>query len=1228
MFNGTNANGVWNLWVVDDLTGDSGTIAGGWSLTVTTDVVPQPGILQFAAPTFRGAEGSGPVPITIERVGGDDGIVSVRLTTTTPATATAGADFTAIDQVVTFADGQTTASVPFTIVNDAAVEGVDETVTVALSAPTGGATLGTPTASVVTVDDDDANSDATAITIPAPGLVGVGNSPAAPYPASIHISGQPSAIGGVEVVLDGFSHTNPGDVDMLLVGPGGQNVMLMSDVGGAPDVTGLDIVFSDAGAGPLPAAGPLTSGTFTVSDNDTSGGGTDAFLPPAPAPSTATSLAAFVGTVPNGVWNLFIIDDASADAGAISGGWSLRFFPLVIADAGGPYTVGEGSPLTLNATGTSAGPAATYAWDIDGDGQFDDATGPNPTVSGATLTSLGLGDGPAGPVTVAVRVTDGPSVDTDDTTLSITNVAPTAAIGTVPTVIAGVAASFPFSATDPAAADQAAGFSYRVDWGDGSPPQTVTGGTAVTVAHTYAAAGTFTLSLSATDKDTGVSPTTTAVVTVDPPPPVVVADAGGPYTIDEGDALTLDATGTSAGPAATYAWDLDDDGAFDDATGANPTVSAATLATLGFGDGPAGPADVTVQVTEGPTVDTDATTLAVVNVAPTATVDAVPTVVEGVPASFSFSATDGAAADAAAGFTYTIDWGDGSSPQAVTGGASVIVAHTYAADGTFVVAVTATDKDGATGAADTATVTVDPEAVADAGGPYTIAEGAPLTLDATGTSAGPTATFAWDLDDDGAFDDATGASPTITAATLATLGFGDGPAGPADITVQVTDGLSVDTDTTTLAVVNVAPTAAVGTVPTVVAGTAVSVPFSATDPAPADEAAGFTYTIDWGDGSPAQAVTGGTGVTVDHTFAAAGTFTVTVSATDKDGGISTATGTVTVLAAAPVVVADAGGPYTIDEGDALTLDATGTTTTGTAASFAWDLDGDGAFDDATGASPTIDATDLPPALADGLATATPVPIAVQVTDEPTIDTDDTTVTVSNVAPVATVDLPGPIVAGTPVTVKVGAIDPSPVDAAALFTYDVDWEGDGVIDLTVEGPADPPVTHTYTSAGDVGLTVTATDKDGASSTPTVTEVSVGPAAPADGSGDGDGTTGADRGDRHRHGWDHGAPPPHRRRLRHLPGGRRGADRRRRRPGGRGPPGPTPPPHRSVGTTPPRRRPRRGVGRSPPGGGRGRHGLDAMVGQDVGRHPGGCGGGSGRRPVGQDVGRRRGGRGPVG
>src|ERR1700712_1200204 len=71
---------------------------------------------------------------------------------------------------------------------------------------------------------------------------------------------------------------------------------------------------------------------------------------------------------------------------------------------------------------------------------------------------------------------------------------------------------------------------------------------------------------------------------------------------------------------------------------------------------------------------------------------------------------------------------------------------------------------------------------ANAGGPYWVEEGTPLVLGASG-SAG---TYSWDLNGDGTFGDASGASPTVAWAQLAALGL-DGPAN-VGARVRVTDG--------------------------------------------------------------------------------------------------------------------------------------------------------------------------------------------------------------------------------------------------------------------------------------------------------------------------------------------------------------------------------------------------------------------------------------------------------
>src|SRR5688572_30083478 len=79
-------------------------------------------------------------------------------------------------------------------------------------------------------------SNPTSIAIPA-----IGN--ANPFPSTINVSGMLGNITDVNVTLSGFGHTFPSDVDVLLVGPGSQNVLLMADVGCTGDVSGITLVF-------------------------------------------------------------------------------------------------------------------------------------------------------------------------------------------------------------------------------------------------------------------------------------------------------------------------------------------------------------------------------------------------------------------------------------------------------------------------------------------------------------------------------------------------------------------------------------------------------------------------------------------------------------------------------------------------------------------------------------------------------------------------------------------------------------------------------------------------------------------------------------------------------------------------------------------------------------------------------------------------------------------------
>jgi subtilisin-like proprotein convertase family protein len=149
-----------------------------------------------------------------------------------------------------------------------------------------------------------------------------------PYPSTINVTGT-SGITKVTVTLTGITHTFPDDIEVLLVSPGGQKILLMSDCGGGTDVTGVNITFDDAAASSLPDATVLTSGTFKPTDFDPAA---DAVMPaPAPPEPYSTTLSVVNGTIQNGIWSLYTADDSTGDVGTINGGWSITITAPTLA---------------------------------------------------------------------------------------------------------------------------------------------------------------------------------------------------------------------------------------------------------------------------------------------------------------------------------------------------------------------------------------------------------------------------------------------------------------------------------------------------------------------------------------------------------------------------------------------------------------------------------------------------------------------------------------------------------------------------------------------------------------------------------------------------------------------------------------------------------------------------------------------------------------------------------
>ena len=161
----------------------------------------------------------------------------------------------------------------------------------------------------------------------------VDNGVANPYPSTINVSGLTGTITNITVTIHQISHTYIADVGAVLVGPGGQKVVLFDGAGGDSVISNLTWTFDDdAAAAPLAGQGPLTSGTYKPNTYFPG----DPYDPPGPGTSYGTQLSAFNSASPNGSYNLYVKDFVSGESGTISGGWSVKITTSGGGAAGAP----------------------------------------------------------------------------------------------------------------------------------------------------------------------------------------------------------------------------------------------------------------------------------------------------------------------------------------------------------------------------------------------------------------------------------------------------------------------------------------------------------------------------------------------------------------------------------------------------------------------------------------------------------------------------------------------------------------------------------------------------------------------------------------------------------------------------------------------------------------------------------------------------------------------------
>ncbi len=766
-----------------------------------------------------------------------------------------------------------------------------------------------------------------------------------------------------------------------------------------------------------------------------------------------------------------------------------------------PTSAPEGSSVSLSAQATDPGSLdqLTYAWDF-GDGQ---------SIGDVDLTSVNHTYGQDGTYTVTLTVSDDDGGSTSSSeTITITNVAPTIE-DLVYTATGNEGDTFYF---DAAASDPGSDtLSYTWDFGDGSS------GSGSSTSHIFTNDGSYTVTLTVTDGDGGEA-STTVPVTVENLPPVIVSIAGD-QTGNEGAALNFTVTASDPGAdALSYAWDFGDgasgsgatvshtyadDGSYiltvtvtDDAgasvsdsitvvvANVDPTIASVTgdfsglegqsfsfeasatdpgddilTYTWDFGDGsdPVSGQDLTQVSHTYLDVDTYTLTLTVrdedggeasvsrtVNVgndAPTiSTLEGDVNGDEGDTFVFSASASDPGLETLV--YTWTFD--DGSDP--VSGQDLTEVSHVYVDEGVYELTLTVEDPGGLTA---TASLEVAVDNVSPTLGDVVTDEaayiGTPVTFSTTATDPGQddVITFVWNFGDGS--DDQEGATTTHTYNIPGTY----------TVTVTATDGDGgSDTAQIEVEVQNVPPEVGEIQGPTeLVEGDSGTYSVEASTPS-----GDLIYAWDFGDGTsssePAPV----------HTYAADGTYTITVTVSDYYGGAVERTLEV-VVANAPPAITNVSIPASADQGELVSFSVSAADPGNDPLRYRWDF-GDGAIADSAQATHRFNATGT-------------YDIVVTVYDDTDAsDSRSATLEVANVAPVIdsfSVDESGR--EGEEISAGYAASDAGGEEPSAV----IDW-GDGTSETIDE---DTIADHLYPDDGTFEVTLTVTDSDGATATRTAT-----------------------------------------------------------------------------------------------------------------------------------------------
>lgn len=549
----------------------------------------------------------------------------------------------------------------------------------------------------------------------------------------------------------------------------------------------------------------------------------------------------------------------------------------------------EGDRPVINGTFTDPDTGDRHTVDVDwGDNSFDTYALP----LGARSFSVQKSDpylNEAVDLRVQITVSDANSANSKFTLIAVLNAAPAiTSFGLSSTDLdSGQAVTATGAFGDGGAADT---HTVTVDWGDGSTSTMYLAAAAhdfATPPHTYAAAGDFTVTATVAD-NAGATATATSSVSVHQPnqaPTIAALDVTGP---SEGGTANLTLSFADADALDTHTVTV----AWGDGSTSDPVVVPADATTFEashlYAETGTYSVVLTLEDSAGHTV-TAGQSVTATNVAPA--VDALSlspsSVVDHQTVTVSGTFTDPGTADT---FTLFVNWGDGfsSTDSLAAGTRSFSATHDYSAAGPVTITATVTDRDNGRSSSSTSLVVLPSNhAPADLAVQATaVLEGGSTTLNVSFTDAEATDThtvaITWG---DGSSDNiALAAGTTSTSPTHTFL-----ETGTYTVAVTVTDGggMSVGGGTTVTAT-NVTPSLSnlVFTPSSVTDHQTVTVTGTFTDPGTADT---FTVTVAWGDGNSStdSLLAGARSFSASHQYAAAGSYDVLVTVTDRDSGTGT-----------------------------------------------------------------------------------------------------------------------------------------------------------------------------------------------------------------------------------------------------------------------------------------------------------------------------------------------------